>query len=434
MSFNPPFLHDLLPKVSTVTVSVRDVGGFGDGRTDNTEAFAEAIRYCHSRGGGTVLVPAGIWHTGTIHLESNVRIHIDRDGVIDFDSTFERYLPVVFTRWEGVECYNYSPLIYAYQAHNIALTGEGEIHGNGAAWWPWKQTQSEAARALYDAEAHGVPVHERRFGFVGGLRPPLAQFVNCTNLLIDGLVFRDGPQWTIHPVYCENVLIRRVRIDTHGPNTDGINPDSSRHVWIEDCEFATGDDCIAISSGMNEDGWRVNRPAEHIRIHRCIMRRGHAGIAIGSGMSGGVRDVQATDCTFSELERGIRLKSIRGRGGTVEDIFVANICMENIQREGLVITGFYDASTVPPSSDRAPLFQRVAFHNIHGRGAEVGIALDGLEDMPISDVTFNRVQFERVRQGVTATNVRNLSLTGVTLLETPTSPAMEVVADYVDSD
>ncbi|MCY0878938.1 MAG: glycoside hydrolase family 28 protein [Firmicutes bacterium] len=416
MSLTPAFLGELPLHPTSVNMSLADAGGLGDGHFDNTEVFREAIQYCFDRGGGTVVVPQGIWHTGPIHLKSNVRLHLEAGAVIDFDTAFERYLPLVFTRWEGVECYNYSPLIYAYQASQLAITGQGEIRGNGAAWWPWKQTQGEAAHKLYDAEAMGIPVAERRFGIVGGLRPPLLQFVDCANILIDGVTFRDGPQWTIHPVYCENVLIRNVVIHTRGPNTDGINPDSCRNVWIEDCEFSTGDDCIAINSGMNEDGWRVNRPSEHIYIQRCKMVNGHAGIAIGSGMSGGVKDIHVSQCTFRDLERGIRLKSIRGRGGIVEDVNISDIQMDNIEREGLTITAFYDASTVPPRSHSAPLFTRITFVNIRGRKAQTGIALYGLEDMPISDVRFKDIHFDHLQRGMIGDNVRHLSFENVTLL------------------
>lgn len=379
-------------------VDVRASGAVGDGSTSNTAAFRRAIDDCRQSGGGTVVIPAGTWLTGPIHLRSNVRLHLEMGALLRFNTNVADYLPVVFTRWEGIECYNYSPLIYARDCTNIALTGDGEIDGQGTAWWHWKKLQQAAAKQLYDAEHNGVEVERRIYGTEeAALRPPLLQAIGCRDVLIEGLTFRNGPMWTIHPVYCENVLIRRVTVETNGPNTDGINPDSCRHVLIEDSTFSTGDDCIAIGSGMNEDGWRVGRPSEHILIRNCRMIEGHGAVSIGSGMSGGVRDVHVTDCTFSGCDQGIRLKSIRGRGGIVEHITFENIRMSGIRQQAITLNMFYGSSTAPSQSDAAPVFQDIKIRNVTCERAATGLDIRGLPEQPIRGVRLEDVQLNAVK-------------------------------------
>lgn len=223
--------------------------------SEGKRAVQAAVDKCSQSGGGRVTVPQGTYKTGKIHLSSNVELHLEEGSVLSFSSVPEDYLPVVFTRWEGMECYNYSPLIYANGCRNIAVTGKGRLVGNGSAWWGWKSLQGRAAEELCYAQSNGIPPNERVYGTrEAALRPSLIQPVNCRNVLLEGFTVEDGPQWTIHPVYCENVIVRNVRVSTHGHNTDGLNPDSCRNVLIEGCVFDTGDDCIAVNSGMNEDG------------------------------------------------------------------------------------------------------------------------------------------------------------------------------------
>ena len=235
--------------------------------------------------GGTVIVPRGEWKSGAIHLKSNVKLYLEEGCVIHFSSCMEDYLPPVFTRWEGVECYNYSSLIYAADCENVTICGTGVLDGAGSAWWHWKKLQQNAADRLIRAESQGIVVEERVFATrEDALRPSFIQFINCKHVTLEDFTIEDGPQWTIHPVYCEDVVVRGVTVNTKGPNTDGCNPDSCRKVLIEDCTFETGDDCIAINSGMNEDGWRVGRPCEQIEVKNCRFIGGHAAVAIGSGM------------------------------------------------------------------------------------------------------------------------------------------------------
>lgn len=352
-----------------------------------------AIEYCSSQGGGTVVVSPGEWVSGPIHLRSHIHLVVEKDAVIKFSDRYADYLPVVFTRWEGMECYNYSPLIYANDCENIALTGEGMLIGNGEAWWHWKKLQQAAANRLCYAESDGIPVEDRMYGTEeDALRPSFIQPINCKNVLIEGLIIRNGPQWTIHPVYCEEVVIRNVHVVSNGPNTDGLNPDSCRNVLVEDSYFETGDDCIAINSGMNEDGWRVGKPSENIVIRNCTMKEGHGGLVIGSGMSGGVRNVYAHNCLISGGDRGIRLKSMRGRGGYVENIWFDHIEINDVREEAVQINMYYGYSTVVPRTETPSNFNRIHISNIVGKGAKIAIEIKGLPEQLLKAIQLSNIQ------------------------------------------
>lgn len=386
------------PKIPDYQVEVSQFGAVGDGLTDNSSAFREAILSCCNAGGGTIYIPAGQWLTGPIHLKSNLRLFLEKDAIVRFSTRFTDYLPTVFTRWEGIECYNYSPLIYAAGCENIVICGEGTIEGNGAAWWPWKKLQHHAAERLYNAEYNGIPVENRVFGTESdALRPSLIQPINCQNVLIEGITIKDGPQWTVHPVYCETVVLRNLKILTHGPNTDGINPDSCNGVLIENCYFETGDDCIAINAGMCEDGWRVGKSCQNVWIRNCIMKEGHGGVAIGSGMSGGVRNVLVQNCRFIGGERGIRMKSMRGRGGIVENICCEGIEIVNMRNEAIQINMYYQASTVPPNSNAVPTFQNINIRDVKGENAQVAIEIRGLPENPLRNITIENVNLTASR-------------------------------------
>ncbi len=393
---------------------LKEFGGVADGEFDNTEVFAEAISSCHQAGGGTIVVPAGEWFTGPIHFKSNVHLKLEKGAVISFSDDFEDYLPVVFTRWEGNECYNYSPLIYAQDCENIAITGKGKLVGNGAKWWPWKQTQHAAAKELYDAEYNGIAVKDRIFGREEGLRPQFIQPINSKNILIEGITIVDGPMWTIHPVYCENTIIRDLKIITDGPNTDGINPDSCKNMLIEDCDFETGDDCIAIKSGINEDGRRVNKPTENLLIRNCKAKEGHGGVVIGSEMSGGVKNVHVYDCVFNGGERGVRLKSMRGRGGCVENLLFEDIEINNLRDQGIILNMYYDATTVEPRSEMPPLFRNITVRNIKGENIAQPVVLRGLPEKKMKDITLENINLSG-KEGLKASNLDGLYLKNINL-------------------
>jgi polygalacturonase len=393
-----------------------DVCSFGaqdGGIAMNTAAFQQAIDACHDAGGGVVHVPAGTWLSGAIHLRSNVNLRLEKEAVVRFSTRPADYLPVVFTRWEGVECYNYSPLVYARDCENVAVSGEGILDGQGQAWWHWKTVQRAAAKRLYDAESKGVPVEERVFGSeVAGLRPSFLQAVGCRKVLVEGVTFVNGPMWTVHPVYCENVLVRGITVRSEGPNTDGLNPDSCRNVLVEGCTFHTGDDCIAINSGMNEDGWRVNRPCENVVIRDCTMSEGHGAVAIGSGMSGGVRNVYVHDCRVTGGDQGIRLKSMRGRGGFVEQVQVENVHMAGLRREAIVLNMYYGSSTAASRSDVPPAFRDIHIRNVVCESAGAAIVVRGLPEQRIEGVVLENLHLNAV-EGIHCHDARNLTLSNV---------------------
>jgi len=394
-------------------VGVYDVRGFGavaDGVTKNTDAFKKAIAAAVAKGGGTVLVPAGRWVTGPIHLASNVNLHLADGAELLFSQDFEDYLPVVFSRWEGLELMNYSPLVYAKDCENVAITGKGKLDGRGQAWWPWKKTQKDAAKRLYDMASAGTPPEKRIFGTEGDLRPSFIQTVGCKNVLIEGVTITSGPMWTIHPVYSENVIVRRVTVLTDGPNNDGLNPDSSKNVLVEDSFFSTGDDCVVIKSGLNEDGWRVGRPSENIVVRRLRGQRGHGGVVIGSEMSGGVRNVFVDDCEFVGTDRGLRIKSMRGRGGVVENVYYQNVRHLDLRLLDVEMTTFYASSTLVPLTQKPPTIRGVHVKNVTGNGGKTAAEIVGLPELPIEDVTFDDVSIAS-ETGIRCTDAQNIRFT-----------------------
>ena len=375
----------------------------------------EIINQCSAAGGGTIIIPAGEWATGPLHLNNNIHLHFEDDATLLFSDNPDDYLPVVFTRWEGMECYNYSPLIYANGCQNLAITGLGKLLGNGANWWNWKKTQQKAANELCYAEFNNTPVEERIYGTKeAALRPSFLQFINCSDILIDGITMIDGPQWTLHPVYCENLIIRNTTIHTVGHNTDGLNPDSCKNVLIENCNFFTGDDCIAINSGMNEDGWRVNRPCENIIIRNCTMTGGHGAVVIGSAMSGGVRNIYAHDCKVNNTMQGIRLKSMRGRGGFVENVTFENFEINDVSNEAIQVNMYYEFSTVVPKSDVPSLFKNITIKNVSGVGADTAIMIKGLPERKLKNITLQNITLKANKPFV-CTDIDGLCLNNIVL-------------------
>ena len=365
------------------------------GNKTDKDAIQSAIDECAQMGGGTVVVPKGEWHTGKIHLRSNINLHLEDGAKLIFSDNPDDYLPVVFTRWEGTECYNYSPLIYANGCENISITGSGTLIGSGKKWWHWKDLQQTAAEALYNMAADNVPVDERVFGTKeAALRPQFIQPINCKNVLLEGFTIIDGPQWTIHPVYCENVTVRNVNVLTRGHNTDGLNPDSCKNVLIEGCTFETGDDCIAINSGLNEDGWCVHKPCENIEIRNCTMNGGHGAIVIGSAISGGVKNVYTHDCKINGTMQGLRLKSMRGRGGYVDGVKMENIEINNVSDQAVQINMFYEFSTVMPRTQTPSEFKNIEIKNVRGKGAATAIQLKGLPEKSLQNVTLENIKLE----------------------------------------
>jgi unsaturated rhamnogalacturonyl hydrolase len=387
--------------------SILSYGAGADGKTDSTGAIAEAIDAAAHAGGGRVVVPAGVYLTGPIQLKSRVELHLDGGATLKFKTDPEAYLPTVFTRFEGMECWNYSPLIYAFMQENIAITGEGVLDGQASDenWWRWKgrrggtNTQNEARASLAKMVAEGVPVAERKFGEGGNLRPSFFEPYRCKNVLIEGVRIRRSPMWEIHPVLCTNVIVRGVDIVTHGPNNDGCNPESSRDVLIEDTLFDTGDDCIAIKSGRNNDGRRVAVPSENIIIRRCTMKDGHGGVTIGSEISGGCRNVFVEDCVMDSpnLDRAIRFKSNAVRGGVVENIFVRDVKVGTVADAALQIDFLYEEGSSGPHK---PVVRNLVIENMTVENAKRVLDIKGFPGAEISGVRIHNSHFK----GITGTD------------------------------
>ena len=336
--------------------NVTKYGAVAGGKTDCTEAFRKAIEACNKAGGGRVVVPKGEFLTGAIHLKSNVNLHVSKGATLKFSTDEDKY-PIVHTRWEGMELMNYSALIYAYEQENIAVTGEGTLDGQGdnEHWWPWngraqygwKQgapNQRLARARLYKMMDENVPVEQRVFGKGGYLRPNFIQPYKCKNVLIEGVKIVNSPMWEVHPVLCENVTVNKVSIASHGPNNDGCDPESCKDVLIKDCYFDTGDDCIAIKSGRNNDGRRIGVPTENIIVQGCMMKDGHGGITVGSEISGGVRNLFAENCKLDSpnLDHALRVKNNAQRGGLLENFYFRNITVGQVAHAVITIDFNYE--------------------------------------------------------------------------------------------
>ena len=363
-------------------------GGKADVRTDNTEAFRKAIEACHAAGGGRVVVPAGTFLTGPIHLKSNVNLHVTNDAVISFLTHSYKYMPMVFTRFEGTECWNYSPPVYAFEQENIAITGSGTLDSNAdyTNWWFWKGAEQKPdVDALVAQAENNVPVEERRYGSGHHLRPNMIQMYRCKNILIEGVTIKNSPMWHIHPVLSENITVRNVTVIGHGPNNDGCNPESCRDVLIENCYFDTGDDCIAIKSGRNADGRRVNVASENIIIRNCTMKDGHGGVVIGSEISGSARNIFAEDCVMDSpnLDRGLRLKTNSVRGGVIENIFMRNVTMRQVREAALLIDFHYQEGDTGKFD---PIVRNIFMNNVRCIKSKYPWLVRGYERSPIRNV------------------------------------------------
>ena len=352
----------ILERIKPPQFAQRDfpITNFGaNADADCTAALAKAIAACHAAGGGRVVVPAGVWLTGAVHLQSNVNLHLAEGATLRFSPEPAKFLPVVLTRFEGIECMNYSPLVYAFEQENVAITGKGTLDGSATweTWWAWNdKSKGEPTWQLADRKqldrqgTDGVPVAKRVYGEGHFLRPNFIQTYRCKNVLIEGVTIINSPMWEIHPVLCTNVTVRGVTVRSLGTNNDGCDPESCRDVLIEDCVFETGDDCIAIKSGRNNDGRRVGVPCENIVIRRCTMKDGHGGVTMGSEVSGGVRNVFVSDCTMDSpnLDRAFRFKSNAVRGGVIENINIRDVKIGRVARAILSVEFDYEEGANGP--------------------------------------------------------------------------------------
>ncbi|MEO6568587.1 MAG: glycoside hydrolase family 28 protein [Opitutaceae bacterium] len=416
----------ILSRIKPHTFSARDFvitdHGAVAGGADCTAAIRAAIAACNTAGGGRVVVPAGVFHTGAIHLKSNVNLHVSEGATLMFSTDPAKYLPVVLTRWEGVECMSYSALIYAFEQENIAVTGKGTLDGGADlnTWWAWNdkrtspQKQKPGRERLFDLGEKGVPVAERVLGDGSFLRPNFIQPYRCKNILIEGVTILRSPMWEVHPVLCTNVTVRGLTINSHGPNNDGVDPESCRDVLIENCYFDVGDDCIAIKSGRNNDGRRLATPSENLIIRGCTMKDGHGGVVLGSEISGGVRNVFVENCKMDSpnLDRALRFKNNAVRGGVLENVFMRNVEIGRVSEAVLTIDLLYEEGS---RGAFKPIVRNVEIANVTSKNSPRVMFIAGFEGAIVDDIRFIDSKFEGIESTEHMSHAGSVSFRGVTI-------------------
>ena len=391
------------PTIPRREFSIADFGAAAGGQTDCTQAIARAIDAAAKAGGGRVVVPPGEYLTGPIHLRSRVNLHLEEGATLKFTTNAEAYLPAVRTRFEGMDCWNYSPLIYAFEQHDIAITGQGVLDGQAGDdnWWSWKgrtgatNNQNAARARLARLVANNAPVDQRVFGRGDFLRPSFIQPYRCRNVLIEGVRIRRSPMWEVHPLFCTNVIVRGLDIQTHGPNNDGCNPECCRDVLIENTVFDTGDDCIAIKSGRNNDGRRLGLPTENVIVRGCTMKDGHGGVTMGSEISGGCRNVFVENCWMNStnLDRVLRFKSNAVRGGVVENIFVRDVRVGSVRDAVLQIDFLYEEGT---NGVHRPVVRNVVIERLDVQQAQRVLDIRGYRGAEIRGVRIHDSVFRGI--------------------------------------
>ena len=417
-----------VPKFCTDTFNIVKYGAdVKSDATDNSRAINAAIDSANASGGGVVLIPEGEWLTGPIVLKSNVNLHLAQGALLKFSTNYSDYLPGVVTRWEGVDCHNLSPLIYANEAVNIGITGKGVIDGQGSneTWWFMKgRAKYGWVEGLLSQELGGrdtllaydrnkVPLEERKeFGINDALRPQLINICHSKNVLIEGVTLRNSPFWNIHPLFVDGLVVRGVRIESHGPNSDGCDPESCSNVLIEDCFFDTGDDCIAIKSGRNNDGRKWGKPSENIYVRNCKMADGHGGVVLGSEIAGGFKNLWVENCQMDspELDRVIRIKTSTCRGNVIENVWVRNIevgvCKECVLKINLI----YEQNENCDHSFN-PTVRNVNLKQVNSKKSKYGvyaIGIDGLDEN-INNINVTDCSFDGVEAGNSLTHATNVS-------------------------
>jgi polygalacturonase len=439
----PGVMSDPWPDVDRIVARIRppvfpdrdfDItkyGAVGDNAFDCSDAIRQAIVDCANSGGGRVVVPKGEFLTGAVELKSKVNLHVSENATLRFSRDTSNY-PLVLGRWEGMELMNYSALIYAFEQEDIGISGKGTIDGNADQehWWPWKgneqggyksgPTQAEDRAKLYDMVAKHVPVRERVFGQGHYLRPQFIQPYRCKNVLIEGVRLLNSPMWQVTPCLCSNVTIRDLHISSFGPNTDGCDPESCSDVLIKNCFFNTGDDCIAIKSGRNDDGRRLHTPSQNIVIQDCRMQDGHGGVTVGSEISGGVRNVFVENCQLDSphLDSALRIKNNALRGGLIENIHARNITVGEIRLAALSVDFNYEEGS---NGSYKPICRNVSIQNLKTKRAQYALYLRGFKNAPIENISLVDCDFGGVEKGNLVENVRGISLNNVRINGKPVS-------------
>lgn len=386
--------------------SITDFGAVEKEKISTTKAISQAIAAASDAGGGRVIIPAGEWFSGKIHLKSNVNLHLSEGAILTFSGDPQDYLPAVHTTWEGIECYNYSPLIYAYKCENVAITGAGQLKAEMGVWKRWfarPPAHMNSLKKLYHMAAKGVAVQERvMVNDTSHLRPQFIQFNRCKNVRMEGVTIINSPFWVIHPYMCHNVVIRNVKVYAHGHNNDGVDPEMCENVLIEDCVFDQGDDAIAIKSGRNQDAWRLNTPSRNIVVRNCLVKNGHQLLAIGSELSGGVENVFLENCTVEENARMFHLvfiKTNERRGGYVKNVYVQNVTADKMSQGilGIDTDVLYQwRDLVPTYEKRLTPISDVYLTNIKANKVNFLSRILAQDALPVKNIRLKNIRVEQI--------------------------------------
>lgn len=387
--------------------TITDFGAEKNNKTKNAQAINAAIEKATKAGGGVVVIPAGEWITGKLHFKSNVNLHLNKGAVLLFDDNPNDYLPAVSTSWEGMECYNYSPLIYAYECENIGISGEGTIKAKMDLWKTWSgrpRPHMESLKRLYNMSYQNTPVSERLMvNDSAHLRPHFIQFNRCKNIRIEGISIVNSPFWTIHMYLSKDILLRNLNVYAHGHNNDGFDPEMSQNILVENCIFDQGDDAIAVKSGRNQEGWRSETPSKNIVIRNCSIKNGHQLLALGSELSGGIENIYIHDC---KVDKGARMfhivfiKTNERMGGYVQNIHVRNI------EAGKMDFGILGIETdvlyqwrdlVPTYIRKLTPIKNVYLENVKSSNVKFIANISGQKELPVQNIWLQNVQADTVR-------------------------------------
>ena len=456
LPFNMPEVK--APVIPDYQVKLTDFGGVGDGITLNTEAFAKAIDVLSKKGGGKLVVPQGVWHTGPIVLKSNIELHLKSGAVILFAADESLY-PIIETSFEGLDTRRLQSPIYAKGATNIAITGNGVIDGNGQYWRPVKKGKVTASHwksllaipgsqelkkdywvpsAGYAKGEQGANMNvpnaktEEEWNAIKRfLRPVMISLVQCKNVMLKGVIFQNSPAWNLHPLMCENVIIDQVlvRNPSYAQNGDALDLESCKNALIVNSRFDAGDDGICIKSGKDADGRRRGIPCENVVVDGCTVFAGHGGFVVGSEMSGGVKNILVENCQFLGTDVGLRFKSTRGRGGIVENIYINKVSMTDIKTDAITFNMYYggksvaemladgdnpDNTTKMPVTEETPIFRNIHIADCVCNGAGRAMEFNGLPEMPIDGITLQNITILAKKDAV-FTNCKNITKKNVNI-------------------
>ena len=463
-----PYSWTNLPKIAEPafrkdTLDIRQYNAKGDGFTINTQAINTAILAASKKGGGVVLVPAGLWMTGPVVLQSNVNLHLQRGAILQFTPDKSQYA-LVEGIYEGKRAARNQSPISGTNLENIAITGQGIVDGNGDAWRAvhrsqlteseWKEKVASGGvlkddgKTWYPSEQFKSASVEGKSMLIGEnqkpqdfahmkdfLRPNLLVLTGCRKVLLEGIIFQNSPAWCLHPLMCEDLTIRNVTTKNpdYAHNGDGMDIESCKNFLIEGCTLDVGDDAICIKSGKDEEGRKRGMPTENGIIRNNTIYKGHGGFVVGSEMSGGARNIFVENCTFMGTDKGLRFKSVRGRGGVVEHIYARNLYMKDIVQEAIFFDLYYfvkfatdgERDMSPVVNEGTPIFRNMKFENIVCNGAQKGIFVRGLPEMPVSNIVMENMVLQ-AEKGIELIDASGIEIINVDLKTKETQPVVLV--------